>query len=446
MTNRWLAGLLLAVSACGPADRTSPSEFAVDAGDQTDDDGSGVATVTGTVWAPGNAPGFVPAGHEIPVAGAMVYLGLIKPDPIPQRVECLACVEAPPSAQITDAKGNFTLHPAPGTYWLVVQKAQFRLEQEVVITGTQELGPELTTLPSVHDPDNGKWIPHIALAAGDYDAMESILGKMGIGQVGPDGTFIPPSAIGRFDVYSNGGWDLDSVAVGSLTQLVSDLDRMMNYHIIFIPCAGDENHPALRDQGNLRNIRDYVKAGGRLYVTDWSGEWMDNVFPEAIELKGRVDTPANAYNRDTDRWVLTEFGNADGSPSYSSPDAEAVDPDLASWLDGQTGPTGWPIDPTAFFVEGNWDHIIGLHDVEIGVDDEGQPVVDKPRPYVVGSDGTAGGKKTLTATFEPTGCGRVLYSTYHTTESVHVGLEPQERVLLYLLLEIGVCKDDPVVE
>ena len=49
----------------------------------------------------------------------------------------------------------------------------------------------------------------------------------------------------------------------------------------------------------LRNIRDYVAAGGNLYVTDWSGEWHDNVFPEQIRLGGGIgglfnttDTPA----------------------------------------------------------------------------------------------------------------------------------------------------------
>ncbi|HEY8143393.1 MAG TPA: hypothetical protein VIG06_12010 [Kofleriaceae bacterium] len=444
---RPIACAALAVIACGPVDRTSPSASGVDAGGApNDDDDDGVATITGTVWAPGNAPGMVPVGHEIPVAGAMVYLGLVRPEPIPQRVECVPCTEAPPAAQVTDARGGFQLRSAPGTYWLVIQKAQFRLEREVIITSDQVLGTELTTLPSVHDPDAGTWIPHIALAAGDYDAMESILGKMGIGQVSSNGSFIAPSATGRFDVYFNGSWDMRSVAVGRLSDLVSDLDRMMTYHVIFIPCAGDANRAALRDQKTLRNLREYVRAGGRLYVTDWSGEWSDNVFPEQIELRGGVDTPASAYDPAADRWFPRQFGNADGSPDYSSPDGEAVDPGLASWLDGQVGYDGWPIDAEAFFVEGNWDHIRALHDVEVGVDEEGQPIIDSPKRYVIGSDGAAGGKKTLTATFEPAGCGRVLYSTYHTTESVHVGLAPQERVLLYLLLEIGVCKDDPDVE
>ena len=444
--NRALTLSLLLVSACGKLDRTTPTATPPDAGFGEGDDGT--ARLYGTVWAPGNGPGLVPPGQEIPVAGAMVYVGHDKPEPIEQRAQCTPCVEAPPAAVITDAKGNFELSPAPGTYWLIIQKAQFRIEQQIVVGDQpQAVPPLMTTLPSVHDPDNGMWTPRIALAAGDYDAMESILGKMGIGTVSSDGSFVPESATGRFDVYSNGGWDLEEVAVGTLSELVNDLEKMMTYHIIFIPCAGDENTEALKTPAVLRNIRDYVAAGGRLYVTDWSGEWADNVFPAEIELSGgESDTPITAYDRTADTWNTAQFGTADGDPDYTAPDGEAVDPDLHAWLDGQFAPGGYPIDASNFLVEGNWNHITKLENVELGTDDAGMPVLDEPKTYVIGSDGEPGGKKPLTATYEPAGCGRVLYSTYHTTEDIHFGLAPQERVLLYLLLEIGVCKDVPDVD
>jgi hypothetical protein len=51
----------------------------------------------------------------------------------------------------------------------------------------------------------------------------------------------------------------------------------------------------------------------------------------------------------------------------------------------------------------------------------------------------------LTVTYEPAGCGRVLYSTYHTTANTPPGLAPQERILVYLIMEIGVCKDGPII-
>jgi len=41
------------------------------------------------------------------------------------------------------------------------------------------------------------------------------------------------------------------------------------------------------------------------------------------------------------------------------------------------------------------------------------------------------------------GCGRMMFSTYHTDEGEHPGLIPQELILLYIILEIGVCHDSP---
>ena len=40
------------------------------------------------------------------------------------------------------------------------------------------------------------------------------------------------------------------------------------------------------------------------------------------------------------------------------------------------------------------------------------------------------------------GCGRMMYSTFETSSSPHQGLNPQELVLLYMILEIGVCQED----
>ncbi|MCA9695845.1 MAG: hypothetical protein KC636_40080, partial [Myxococcales bacterium] len=57
------------------------------------------------------------------------------------------------------------------------------------------------------------------------------------------------------------------------------------------------------------------------------------------------------------------------------------------------------------------------------------------------------GKYPLTVTGEY-GCGRILFTAYHTVEgSSYTGLTPQELVLMYLILEIGVCQvpfDPPV--
>ena len=56
----------------------------------------------------------------------------------------------------------------------------------------------------------------------------------------------------------------------------------------------------------------------------------------------------------------------------------------------------------------------------------------------------ARGPKPLAVTYEPTGCGKVLYTTFQTANASHVGLYPQERILIYLIMEIQTCSDNPI--
>ena len=438
---------------CGPSSR-----------DGGGDDHAGVdapyngptGILRGRVWAPGLAPGMTAAGEEIPVAGAAVYLTGTRPPPIPNGVYCEPCQVAPAGSVVSDPTGAFVLPEAiPGHRWLVIQKGQFRLEQELdVTTADLTLDNTQTTLPSHMDQANGKWIPRIAIAAGSYDHLENILGKMGLGTVDASGVF--DGTAGQLDLADNGGTTL-GVSIGSFDALVRDPAKLATYHIVFVPCSGDNNTAALRDQQVLKNLRDYVKAGGKLYVTDWSGEWMDNVFPAQVQLGGTafgdaIDTPASAYTKATDAWTTSQFGNADGD-AYDSNDADAIDPSLAAWLGAQRGPTpssatSAAINPHHFEAVDNWNFIQQLTQIQIGVDTNGQPVMDTPKAWVTGTNsGPFGGgtRHPLTVTFEPAGCGRVMYSTYHTTEGGHRGLYPQERILLYLIMEIGVCSDNPVI-
>jgi hypothetical protein len=417
---------------------------------------------TGTVWAPGNAPGQVPAGQEIPVSGALVYLSLTPAAPIPQQAYCAACQSPPARAVLSDSRGNFTVQGyVPGRYWLVVEKGQFRREVQVdVVEGApMPLTVEQTQLPSRNAPSEGLTTPRIAMAVGASDHLEDILGKMDMGDIDSSGRYLPESGTGVIDIYSNGGSD-GGVAVGTLGDLVRDPARLDDYHIIFIPCSGTANTSVLTDQTVLRNLRSYVAAGGNLYVTDWSGEWADNVFPAQIQLGDSgfggifdfgedIDTPATAYNAATDSWNTSQFGSADGD-SYDTPNAEVVEPYMQAWLNGQQGPTAnsssvSTFDALSFEVTGNWNFIEAVTAVEVGTDGGGVPIVDTPTVWVIGGqDLRPTPKRPLTVSYEPAGCGRVVYSTYHTTGGAHIGLVPQERVLLYLIMEIGTCRNPKI--
>ena len=440
--------------SCGVIEPPGDTTSAADASpDPVDAYAGPVSSLSGTVWAPGQAPGQVPAGHEIPVFDALISLSRDRLAPIPQQAYCERCTDPIGSHVFSDHQGHFVIDDLlPGAYWLTVQKGQFRSERQIVVeAGAMQVAPaSTTTLPSRHAPQSGDWIPRIALALGSFDHLEDILGKMQLGAVDETGRFVPSSAIGAMDVYTN-GTSFEGTTAGSLDDLVGNRQQLLQYHILFIPCADESNTHALNDQQNLRNIREFVDAGGKLYVTDWSGEWQDNVFPAQITLGGGVDTPASAYDADTNSWNTGLFGSADGS-SYDSTNAEIVDDDLHLWLATQSGPivedyqATENYDPGHFTVEGNWNQIEALDEVYLGVNDEGMAVYDVPKTYIVGGANNNLPKWPLTVTYEPTGCGRVLYSTYHTTNNTHNGLVPQERVLLYLIMEIGVCQSGPYIE
>ena len=73
-------------------------------------------------------------------------------------------------------------------------------------------------------------------------------------------------------------------------------------------------------------------------------------------------------------------------------------------------------------------------------DGTGAPKTVTPRVWVSGSR-NGGARRPSTVSFEH-GCGRVLFSSYHT-EPFSNDLTPQERALLGVLLEASVCNASP---
>ena len=409
----------------------------------------GVTTITGTVWMPGHGP-HQTNGDTIPVLGALVYVTDEVPLPLPDQVYCDACIPVPNTAGLTDLNGRFRISNIPsGRRFLVVEKGRFRrvTPMEFRPGDEFEMPPVTTTLPSRNDPDAYQWIPRIAIATGAHDSLEDILAKMGLGEVSVSGSYITNTAQGAFDLYDNGGGAHSDEFSGTFEELVRDYDRLQQYHIVLIPCSSRlfDYSSALQDPEVLHNLRRYVAFGGRLYVTDWSGEWVDNLFPTQIQLGPEEDTPPEAYNPETDMWTPELFGNADGQ-EYDTPNAEVIDSNLAMWLGNQTGPnadgTRSAYDVSNFVITGNYNIIQSVNDVPLGVNAQGEPVVDSPKVWVRGgSEDEPEPKRPMTVTYEPAGCGRVLYTTYHTTDETHEGLVQQERILLYLLMEIGVCRN-----
>jgi hypothetical protein len=226
-------------AACGPGSTNADDDASGDdAGGGDDDDDQPppppppTGSVTGTVWAPGHAPGMVPDGYEMPISGALVYVAGESPPAIPDEVYCDRCELRPAVYATTDAKGKFELTGVPsGEHLVVVEKAQFRLETTIdvpVDTGLA-LTDAQTTLPSEHDPAHGKWIPRVAIAIGDSDQIEDIFAKMGILGLDSDGR-VEESSFDDTDRVELWGNPIDppfpTRHQGTISQLFGDLAKM----------------------------------------------------------------------------------------------------------------------------------------------------------------------------------------------------------------------------
>jgi hypothetical protein len=365
-------------------------------------------SVSGKVYAPNGVD---------PIAGASVHvpLGLL---PIPGSVQCETCA----------VKGKFTAHTyagSDGSFKLVgvphdqkvkigIQKGYFRriIEVEMPECGQVTLPKEQTTLPG-KNKQYGPWdtIPKIAVISGAWDKMEKVLDKLGV----------DPGELSIFNGKDYG------TGPQSMQYLLQNAALLKSHHLVLINC-GTKFEALVTTPGPARaNIQEYVRAGGRLFVTDFSYDYVEQTFPAFIDFEGAETIPPdqpethNEAEKGTQNLVIQ---------------ADVLDDDLRAWL-------GLP--EINALIPGGKIKIEGFMTgwaVQKAVNKElGTKVwVTAPVTWAGGS-----GVRPMTTTFDfldvdKKGCGRVTFSSYHTWGEAQ-DLLPQERVLEYLILEIGTCID-----
>ena len=373
----------------------------IDAGN-LDDDAAPPSTI-------GHLRGKVVAPEgTIPISGALVYLTSSTPGAIPDGVFCDRCVQLGHSTPytFTHADGTFDLPAyAEGSQKIVVQKGQFRRVRDVsVVAGDTDVPLPITTLPGKMDVAHGDTIPKMALVTGAWDHIEMSLGKLGLGAGSYDKVenVFPPN-------FS------DPMLPSNFLKTPATIGK---YQIVFKPCSGSSGTTCddftSGDAAIQKTLQDWVAAGGKLYVTDYSYDYVRQPWPEYIDWQGQT----------------SQIGSACLTGSYTVA-ASVPDQGLAEWLAVQG--------IGSFDVKENWTRISALHAVAT-TDLDGNPTTVTPKVWVTG------GSSPATVSFERS-CGRVLFSTYHTEESYN-GSSPlgaQELALLYVLLEVGVCITPPTV-
>lgn len=472
-----LMGLLLALPACGSSDRgdgsdggSTDADTDSDTDADTDSDTDSDSDTDDELWENGCSD--TPSDSQVRLTGRVMGPGGLFPvaralvaaysDPgaipeIPDHAYCEECVDITgiPAVQ-TSPDGAFCLDvPAGMSFSLMVQKGQFRRIREYDAPdeagSEEEIEAALTTLPSISDETLGDTIPRMALAIGDYDRVQDVLAKAGMGELEMDYTFVEGSETGIWHAFDNVGDGSfpDNDYGYPIEDLLTDLDQMLNYHIIFFPCtynSSKANYLAL-DADVQQNLRDYVWAGGKLYVSDYSYYLVDMPWTDFIDF---VD-PLYGGCVETDLPTGCNHG-----PSFDTP-GTVLDELMAVWVDLLMEEDG--LDLEDLMLLENFDTIGSVGEGYVGQDPEdSSDLYAPPKVWVEGpwayeeedwpaSDFDAESSHPLTVSW-PYNCGRVVYTTYHTigdTGSGHYGLLYQERMLYFLLMEIGVCQDDVAI-
>jgi hypothetical protein len=390
MKKIFVCGLLISLLGCSDSKFTSHPDGGDNEGGTSSGDGAvpfrptcptKESTISGTVLAPNGTD---------PVPGATVFIPSVLPELFPPDVKCEVCGQLSSSVNYWTAvsafDGTFTLTDVcPGKRPVVFQNGRFRrlIYVEVPTKGEVKLTPEETRLPRKNKEfESIDAIPRVAVATGDYDKMECVLRKIGL-------------ADGAFDLYEGAKQQTSPKKLPSFATLVGDPDTMKGYNIIFINCTDNTFEDELNKKEVRQSLNEYVQAGGRLYVTDWSYDWIEQVdsFSPFIDYEpGPTDDDKPEKMNDA---ILGKGG--------IEVMATIKDPQMAKWLGLFPGAIQGGKSKVEHFLS-EWVMMNRVNkDVKIWVEGKVQDLdynIDDVRP--------------LTVTFNFENCGKILYTSYHT--------------------------------
>jgi len=390
----------------GDADSDSDSDSDTDVGP--------TGSMHGTVLAPSG--GF-------PIPGALVYLTKGDGPEIPDSVYCYECEDMTGKKwTLSNADGTWTLEDVPVGDWnIVTRKGFFQRQRAVVVDEGQDLDVpvEQTTLPADNSADGLDQIPNYAVLGTYPDETYKLLGKIGMGTMN-GGELAWGSE--TFDIFND---EISASGYPSPTALFMDQPTLDHYHMIFLPCFASSVGTSFVDS-HVGMIQSYVSGGGKIYNSCCVAYWIEKPFPAYL------DFAADWYDDDSGAW---DIGRVSGSALSTS--GTIVDQGMRDWMQVVTSAN---IDAVPF-VNGyaRVDNLIEVDDGHGLEDDDG---VVKPYAWVLGSAADVYQNASLMTTYNYD-CGKIFFSVYETSQNSAV-ITPQEFVLIYIILEVGVCEGDYV--
>jgi hypothetical protein len=402
----------------------------------------GATTITGSVFAPN--------GTDV-LPGALVYvpnapLAAFKDGVAVQHCACGDDVSGSPLVSaVTNFDGTFTISNMPvGTNIpLVIQKGRWRREYTIpsVAACTNTVipvapGPTQLRMPT-KEKEFGAFdnIPLMGFVTGSVDALECVLRKIGIA----DTQFSDPSGTGRVRFYTGAGGPGASYS-GSTpdeTTLWGTQAEINAYDIVYFACQGEYDEKTVAQQTTVVN---YANAGGRVFATHYAYQWLTN------PNNNSAWSPTATWTG----WGPFGIGLNEGSwgadPGTGLINTASTDPRptlLAKWLQ---------------FIKASTTY--GQMSVNTLRNDF--TGTNAPSLLWISDNDPALGTMPLHYTFDTpwnvapaNQCGRVLYSDFHVedaindpsmnfpSECVTNGMTPQEKMLEFMIFDLGSCVTPP---
>lgn len=393
----------------------------------------------GVVWSPGADQAATLASNRFPIPGAAVIAYSSSPSALPQEMYCNECVEivdGTPNVIGNPVDGSFELLLLPGhTYYLAVQKGEFRRVRQLVVPDTPgEIftlegdpsgpKPEQTTLPNHTDAALGDNIPRVAILEGAWEDQQDMWETLGFDYAG-EVVLVPYSGV---------------------TALINDYNELSKYNLVVFPCGADMPY----EQIAVDNLRQYVREGGKLYIDDFSYDFAEQVWPEFLSFYVREDDfgDIDFVCGDGASTAIGACNDWYGAYNFTGTPGDA---NFGDWISQPEVNGTAPIS-----LQEAWNSIHLLGEGEIGIDPEcmgncgpNGEVYALPKVWMYGDTPAAGAENPATVSW-PYYCGKVLFTVYHTHENstgegTAYPLTLQEKIMMYLIMEIQTCSIGPVV-
>ncbi len=180
------------------------------------------------------------------------------------------------------ADGSYAFDEVPcGVHTFTVTKGSFERSGNIEVLPGEEL--DLTD-PLSKQCFRATDTP-IAVLDGQWDDLGGLLDDLGL----------------AYDFFNKDGVAAD----GTYVDLLTDAEALATYEVIFINCGGDHGWMPQDNPDAMQPLKDWVLAGGSLYMSDYAwvyGEWS---FPDAIEFQ-RSDDVGDMYTDQSPQLIPTD--------------------------------------------------------------------------------------------------------------------------------------------